>query len=144
MLSCAWWSELMSGAIGGMEVLLPPHNIILTNINIPTFLISKMYINQVLKKGKCKVHTHTSTDDSFDPSSKLLSTGLYELGVQIFTSSNLLEWFIIYRVKSKSVCMFWIPLNSNVMRLFERHVGVSDGPTQPEFPTSSVLKFFCM
>jgi len=128
---------------GGSSITIP--HIILTNINIPTFLVHKNYINSSIKEKKvCKLHTHTRTEDLFDPSSKLLSTGFFEFGVKIFTFFKLLEQFIIYLVKSNSVCTFWIPVNSNVMRLFERHVGVLDGPTQPVFSTSSVSKIFCM
>ena len=97
----------------------------------------------------CKLRTHTSKEDFFDPMRKLFSTLLFfEVGVKIFTFSNLLEWLTIYRVKSNSVFMFWIPLNSNVMRLVVRHAGVTDGSTHLEFPTSFLWElisiFLCM
>ena len=112
-------------------------------------LKQKVYKLCMEEKKVCKLRTHTSTEDFFDPLRKLFSTLLFfEVGVKIFTFSNLLEWFTIYRVKSSSVLMFWIPLNSNVIRLVERHVGVTDGSTHLEFPTSFLSElisvFLCM
>jgi hypothetical protein len=58
----------------------------------PFSLKQKVYRLCMVEKKVCKIRTHTSKEDFFDPLRKLFSTLLFfEVGVKIFTFSSLLE-----------------------------------------------------